>query len=85
MLLAQLVLQSLFFTDEDEMEAGGEGWRDFFSCTPYVVSFGGSHGVSVCLAGFGFFSLFMASVHPSLSAPTCPSSARPGTARRFTA
>lgn len=43
----------------------------------------GLAGVCVCLAGLGSFSLFIVSVHPSLSAPTCPSASRPGTTQCF--
>lgn len=45
----------------------------------------GLAGICVCLAGLGSFPLFMVSVHPSLSASTCPSASRPGIARCFTA
>lgn len=80
--------QCLFFTEllcGRKRRCDDGGWRrveGLFSRTPYVVSFGGLL-VSV-YAWQVSFSLFMVSVHPSLSSPTCPSASGPGTAQCLT-
>lgn len=50
------------------------GGGDFFFFQLYSICcvIWGLAGVCVCLAGLGSFPLLIVSVHPSLSAPTCP-------------
>lgn len=67
---------------EDEMIVGGEGWKDFSAVLHMLCHLGACW--CLCMLGrFWLLPLFMVSVHPSLSAPTCPSASRPGTAQRF--
>lgn len=65
--------------DDGGLEGGG-GISQLYSICCVIW---GLAGVCVCLAGLGSFPLFMVSVQPSLSAPTCPSASRPGNHKVF--